>query len=98
MPEAPITRPQLQRLQTLMGKLSIKDGVPKEAKRTWRLAWVARRLELTELASFSDIGKGQAEAILKLLDKELPGESRRSRRRSGPEAGRAGRKSRVAQP
>jgi len=96
MGEAGITKPQLKRLQTLAGQLCLRDGVPRGDWRTYRLAWVARRLNLPDLASFSDLYKDQAIAILDLLGRELPGQPRRPR--SGSAAGTAGRRNRKGDP
>jgi hypothetical protein len=99
MGETPITNPQLKRLQTLMGKICARDGAPKPSWRTYRLAWVGRRLALPDLASFSDLTKAQAKAALEAIQIELPASDlRRSRRRGGHASGTAGRKNRQGDP
>ncbi len=94
MPEAPITKPQLRRLQTLSGKLFGMFGSPGQDAREFRLKFVGGKLG-RDLASFGELTKAEAVTAIRAVQARLPADAIRSRPRSaGPESGRAGRRNR----
>src|SRR5262249_34979532 len=91
MPEAPITRNQLRRLQTLSGHLwklfGSKDWgdheLPlAERQRQFRLSFIGGKLG-RELHSFPDPTKAEAVTAIRTAQACLPAEAIRNRRRGG---------------
>lgn len=91
MPDTPISKPQLKRLQTLWGLIWGRFGTPEGDKRAGRLAWLTAKLG-REVESAKELTKAEAKLALEEMAKCLPAELLYRRRGAWRAAGTAGRK------